>query len=85
MPLPDIIIESPYVIVTLLSSPSGIIPNKAGFQVGYVEMVNQLSDKVTTGQYVMFDSLKAESFIYGSTIYYRVDENEILFQENPPL
>lgn len=85
MPLPDILISPPFVIVTLSASPSGVIPNKAGFQVGYVEMVNQLSDKVTTGQYVMFDINSAESFIYGSTVYYRVDENNILFQENPPL
>lgn len=85
MPTPNIIIESPYVLVTLSASPSGVIPNKAGFQIGYVEMVNQLSDTVAVGQYVMFDMTQAKSFIYGSTQYYLIDENNLLFQENPAL
>ena len=85
MPLPDIIISSPYVVVTLSASPTGVVPNSKGFVIGYVEMVNQLSDKVATGQYVMFNKELTESFIYGSTVYYRVDENDILFQENTPL
>ena len=85
MALPNIIISSPYIVVTLSQSPTGVIPNKAGFVIGYVEMVNQLSDKVTTGQYVMFNQSITESFIYGSTVYYRVDENDIMFQENPAL
>jgi len=85
MPLPDIIISSPYIVVTLSASPTGVIANAKGFVIGYVEMVNKLSDKVTLEQYVMFNVEKAQSFIYGSTVYYRVDENDILFQENPPL
>jgi hypothetical protein len=81
--LPDIIIESPFILATLSASPTGIIPQKAGFEIAFVQMVNQLSTKVTVGQYVMLDKNDARAFLYGSTIYYLVDENNLLFQENP--
>lgn len=85
MALPDIILNSPYILVTLSSSPTGVIPQTAGFVIGYVEMVYDTSDKTVVGQYVMFRQIKAESFLYGSTIYYRVKEENVLFKENPPL
>lgn len=85
MPLPDIILNSPYILVTLSSSPTGVIPQKKGFQIGYVEMVYDTSDKTVVGQYVMFNSEESEAFLYGSTLYYRVKEENILFRENPPL
>jgi len=85
MALPDIILTAPYVIITISSSPQGIIPNKKGFKVGYVEMVYDTSDTTTVGQYVMFNSEQEESFIYGSTVYYRIKEEQILYRENPAL
>lgn len=85
MALPDISLSWPYVLVTLASSPKGIIPQKKGFQIGYVEMVYDTSDNTVVGQYVMFNTEDAEAFLYGSTIYYRVKEENILYRENPSL
>lgn len=84
MALPSIILNSPFILITLSSSPTGIIPNKKGHQIGYVELVYDTSDNTTVGQYVMFDSEKAESFIYGSTVYYRIKEEQVLYKENSP-
>lgn len=84
MPVPDIILNPPDVLITLSSSPSGLVPYKAGFQIGYVESVYDTSDSTTVGQYVMFDINNSKAFIYGSTIYYKISEQEIFFKENPP-
>jgi hypothetical protein len=85
MPAPDIILDKPFLLVSLSASPLGIVPLKQGFVIGYVEKVYETSDKTETGQYVMFDKDKSRAFVYGSTVYYIVDENDSLFQENPAL
>jgi hypothetical protein len=83
MALPNIILNAPYVLVTLSASPSGIIPQKKGEQIGYVEMVYDTSDKTAAGQYVIFNSEDSVAFLYGSTIYYRIKEENVLFRETP--
>ncbi len=85
MAAPNITLESPYILVSLSASPNGIIPYRKGFQIGYVEVVNQITDNITVGTFLMFNNEANEAFLYGSTVYYRIKEEHILFKENPPL
>lgn len=85
MPISDIILNSPYVLVTLANSPAGIVPSgSTNLVFGYVERVNELCDSVLVGEYVFFDRDTAKAVQYGSTVYYLVDETFNLFKEIPP-
>lgn len=83
MPLvPGITLNSPNVLVTQSgASTLGIENTQFGWILGSVEAVYDTSDKSSVGQTVYFDPTKAESFIYGSTLYYIVDENFASFVE----
>lgn len=81
MPTPNIILSKPYILVTLAESSIGITSQKAGFVIGYVQMVNSLCDSVIIGERVMFDITTAKAFYYGSTQYYLVDEALKFFKE----
>ena len=78
MPTPSIILEAGQVLITQSSSAIGLIPlNGNPTLFGAVVAVNDLSDKISVGDLVMYDSSKSVDFMYGSTIYTLVDEQYI--------
>lgn len=84
MPLP-IVISKPYLLVTLANSPTGIVTTgKTTLVFGLVDMVYATCDNVQVGDFVLFNQDKAESVMYGSTIYYLVDEAFSFFKEIAP-
>lgn len=85
MPVPPIILNKPYVLVTLANSPNGVIPiGNTNLVFGYVELINDLCDSVSVGEYVFFNRNDAKAVQYGSTIYYLVDETFNIFKEQTP-
>lgn len=82
MGLSDIILGRGEVIVILSDSTLGIVSAGKALNFGIVQSVNQLTDKVTVGQSVMFDVEKSTPFmIISGQIFYRVNENDISFSE----
>ncbi len=88
MPIPTIILDKPYVLVSLQDSPQGIEPlGNTNFVFGYVEHVYDTCDKIEVGNYIYFDNSEQSGFSYENTIYYLIQDNKILFKEDyiPPL
>ena len=82
MPLPTIILNPPQLLVTLSNSPRGYVPyGNTTFTVGFVQMVYDGSLDTIVGDYVYFYSDKVPAFVYGSTVYYVVPENQRVFKE----
>lgn len=81
MPAPPIILSRPYILVTASESVLNIQSEKSGFIFGYVEAVYDTCDDVTVGQRVLFAPKQDKALLYGSTIYYLVDETHKLFKE----
>lgn len=68
MPLSDLVLPYPYVLLISSDSTLGILPTN-GFLFGNVVMVYDTSDRVQVGQTVMYDIKQTRDFIYGSTTY----------------
>lgn len=84
MPIP-IILNKPYLLVTLSGSPTGIVPNeKTTLVFGLVDMIYATCDKTSVGDFVLFNQNKSDSVMFGSTIYYLVDESFTVFKQIPP-
>lgn len=83
MASPDITLQKGEVLVTQGASSSGIIPLSATILFGYVELVSEMCDSFVAGDYVMFNSQSASKFLYGSTIYYIIQEQVISGKEPP--
>lgn len=85
MPL-DIILNKPYLLVTLSNSPAGIVPTSSTTLVfGVVVMAYATCDSVAVNDFVLFNQIDAQSVMYGSTVYYLVDESFSFLKEPPPL
>lgn len=83
--LPPIVLSRPHILVTRSESSAGITSQLTGFIFGYVEMIYDTCDDVVVGERVLFDINTAKALLYGSTIYYMVDEATKLFKEPIPL
>lgn len=86
MSLDQIILGKNEVIVVLSDSTLGLVPVSDALNFGTVQMVNQLSNKTTVGQSVLFDIKTAIPFrIISGVVFYKVNENEITLTEPPYL
>ncbi len=86
MSAPDITLGKGLILVTQSSSILGIEFQSQGFLYGYVELVNDLSDMTAVGDTIVFmEKDVINSFRYGSSIYYVLNEGQNIFKENPPL
>lgn len=91
MPAPAIDINAPYILVTVLagdSSPLGVVRqtvSKQEITYGTVEKIYPTCDSVIVGDIVLFDKLdpRTRSIYYGSTQYYLIDFNLVVFKETP--
>lgn len=84
MPLiPPIILSKPNILVTVAGAPNGTVPTTAGYQYGLVEAVYDTCDDLEVGQYILFKPQIESSLLYGSTIFYIVNEAHKLFKEIP--
>ncbi len=84
MALSDIILGTNEAIVILSDSTLGIVSAGKALNFGSVQAVNELSDKTTVGQSVMFDISKATPFmIISGQIFYKVNEDDITLTEPP--
>lgn len=79
---PDITLKFPFVLVSDTTDSKGL-QNIGGVALNfcYVEMVYDTSDKTKVGDTGYFERDKALQFLYGSTIYYLVNEDNIKFKE----
>lgn len=84
MSVPSLILSKGQLLVTQTTSGFGIIPIDNSIIYGYIERVYESSGYFTVGQTIQFDSKKAAKFIYGSTIYYQVDESDVSASEDAP-
>lgn len=86
MAAPDIILERPNILVTLTSSGLGIdLSQNFQWQNGYVELIYQTCDKFAVGDNVLFQPDKAVKLVYGSTIYYMIDDTNAAYTEGAAL
>lgn len=84
MALSDIILGANEVIVILSSSTTGMVGVDKALNFGTVQKVNQLSDKTTIGQSVLFNPEQAIPFmIISGQIFYKVNEDLITLTEPP--
>jgi len=78
MAAPSITLGAGQVLITNSTSVLGIYSLDNNVQFGTVALVNDLSDKVTVNDSVMYDKDKVQStLIYGSTLYLLIDEKYI--------
>jgi hypothetical protein len=73
---PTIILQTGQILLTQTSGSSGIMPIK-NIRLGMVVKVSDLSDSNLLGNTVMYNEADAQSFMYGSTIYYIIDETNV--------
>lgn len=84
MPTLPIILSKPHLLVTLGESPTGIVPvGDTNLSFGQVNMKYATCDNVAVDDWVLFDITQAKSIMFGSTIYYLVDDALFLFKEPP--
>ena len=84
MAVTDIILNSGEVVVILSDSILDIVAVDNSLNFGTVQAVNQLSDKTTVGQSVLFNIKKAVPFqIISGTTFYKVNEDDLQFSETP--
>lgn len=85
MAVPDIILEKPFILVTLSQSALGIQVEQAfGFEFGTVEAKYETCDRVDVGQSVLFQPDKGVKLVYGSTIYFMIEDGNTAFSEVIP-
>lgn len=84
MALEDIILGKNEVVVVLSDSTLGLVAVDDALNFGTVQLVNQLSNKTTVGQSVLFDIKTATTFrVISGIVFYKVNENEITLTEPP--
>lgn len=85
MPAPNVILSKPWVLVTTSSSALGIqVQQGFGWEFGTVQKVFQTSDKLAVGDSILFQPEKWAKLVYGSTIYFLVEETNAAFTEVIP-
>jgi hypothetical protein len=84
MPVPSINLHKGQLLVTLTYSGLGVVSNTADFQFGYVEKIYDGCNFVYVSQLVLFPLSKSKQILYGSTMYYIIDETYTLFDEPTP-
>lgn len=81
MAAPSITLSKPMILVTRSFSTLGITSQSDNFVFGYVEKIYDTCDRVTVAQTVFFDFRQARQILYGSTMYYLIDEQYVEFSE----
>lgn len=81
MPVPPIILAKPFILVTSSQSTIGITSQTSDYIFGYVSAVYDTCDGVTVGETVLFAPKDSKALLYGSTMYYLVNEAHKLFKE----
>jgi hypothetical protein len=81
---PDIILNKGQLLVTLAYSGEGVTSEGSQFVFGYVEMVYDGCTKTEVGRKVYFPFVQARQILYGSTMFFLVDEIFSLFKEPTP-
>lgn len=85
MAVPDILLKRPYVLVSLSSSGLSIDSSQAfGWFFCTVEKIYQTCDSVAVGDSGIIEPEKGVKLIYGSSIYFMIDEQAIAFTEVIP-
>ena len=85
MALSDIILGKKEVIVILSDSTTGIVGVDIALNFGIVQKVNQLSNKTTVGQSVLFNPEQSVPFMIISGVkFYKVNEDLITLTEITP-
>lgn len=78
MALSDLVLAAGELVVILSDSTEGVIGVDTGINFGTVQLVNDLSDKVSVGNSVWFDISKATAFmIISGTKFYKLLETDI--------
>jgi hypothetical protein len=81
---PDITLNYPKVLATLSNSTLGIGFEQAfGWAFGTVQKVFPTCDNLVVGNSILFEPEKWPKLVYGSSIYYLVDQDNAAFVENP--
>jgi len=83
MAAPDISLGKSEVLLINSASTLGIVPLDNTVMFGTVEKVSDLCDAFSVGVAVFFNPTKARKIIYGSTIYYIIEEQNISGIEPP--
>lgn len=81
---PNIILGKGQLLVTLSYSGEGVVSIGTDFRFGYVEMVYDGCTKTEVGRKVYFPFKEARQILYGSTMFFLVDEIFSLFKEPTP-
>lgn len=81
MALPDLTLNKGQIILTQ-TVPYGIVLDNSAFQFGDVAIINDLSDRFTVGQKVLYDPAGSLRFNYDSVDYFLTTEDKIFFIDN---
>lgn len=83
MAVPNIILDKPMALVQPSSSPSGLETTLVGYIFGIVVLVYDTSDKTEVNQTVLFNPENGQPIQSGTDFYYLIEEQYLLFRENP--
>jgi len=84
MPLSDIILSGKEALVSASESLYGVRPIDGSTMFGTVQLVSDLTDRLTVNQSVMFNPKDGRRIMYGSTVYYLLSEDKISGTEVTP-
>lgn len=85
MALSDIILGRNEVIVILSGSTTGMVGVDKALNFGTVQKVNQLTNKTTVGQSILFNTEQAVPFmIISGQVFYKVNEDLVTLTELMP-
>jgi hypothetical protein len=83
MAAPDILLKRPFVLVSISSSEVGIdVSQSFGWEFGQVQLVYQTCDALEIGNSVLFRPDDGVKLVYGSSIYFMINDNNAAFVEN---
>jgi len=82
MPAPAIILSKGQMLVTKSGSILGILPiGNNQYSFGTVALIYDTSNDIAEGDTILFNSKTSDTFMYGSTVYYLVEEKNVAGNE----
>jgi hypothetical protein len=80
--VPDIILGKNQILLTQGDSKLGIIIDNNNCIFGEVVSVNNLSNDISVGDFLLFNPLGAKNLLFDSELYYLIDTSQVVFKEN---
>lgn len=81
MALPDIVLNKGQIVLTQ-TTPVSIELDNSGFQFGTVAIINDLCDRYTVNEVVLYDPAGSTRFKFDNVEYFLTTEDKVFFIDN---